>query len=314
MFKLHHVDCPICHGTSEVHQRFPAKFGPEDMSFTARKTPNITRFRVVQCTGCGLVFSTPVPDISTISELYREGDFISEPQLENMIGDYLDECSKYMHLCGRERLLEIGSSSGAFLDRVADRFNFAEVRGVEPCAKSVEAMPARVRGKVIADILRPGQFEPESFDCIVFFQVLDHIPDPNNFLSLIRHYLKPNGIAIALHHNIRAFKSVLLGSRSSTYDVQHMFLWDKKTMRLILNQNGFSVVDIRSIANRYQLDYAIRMLPLPAKLKEATRNAVKFLGLSNFTLRVHIENMVIAFCRDDAPATSTTQSDAAMTR
>lgn len=299
MLKLHDVACPIYHGTAEVCQRFPASFGPEDLSFTARKTPTRTRFRVVQCTGCGLVFSSPVPDVSTISELYREGDFISEPQLENMIGDYLDECGRYMHLCGKARLLEVGCSSGLFLDRVGDRFGFAEVRGVEPCAKSIEAMPARVRDKVIADILRPGQFAPESFDCIVFFQVFDHVPDPNNFLSLIRQYLKPKGIAIALHHNIRAPMPVILGSKASTYDIQHMFLWDKKTMRLILNQNGFSVVDIRSTANRYQLDHVARMLPLPAKLKNATRNVLKLLGLSNFTLRVSVENMVIAFRRDD---------------
>lgn len=299
MIPLREVECPICGSSAPMKVRYPANFTPGDMRFTARKTPTRARFRIVQCRGCGLVFSSPVPEIDVISDLYRQGGYISEPQLENMIGDYLAECARFMHLCDRERLLEIGCSSGIFLERAKQRFGFGSVHGVEPCAKSLEAMPVSVRDNVIADILRPGQFAPESFDCIVFFQVFDHVPDPNGFLQLVRHYLKKDGVAIALHHNIRAPMPAILGPLASTYDIQHMFLWDKRTMPKILEKNGLRVHEIRDSANRYQLDHVVRMLPLPAWLKQPTHTLLKALRLSELSVRVSVENMVIAFTRDD---------------
>jgi hypothetical protein len=127
---------------------------------------------------------------------------------------------------------------------------------------------------------------------ICFFQVFDHIIYPNQFLHDVHSYLRQGGIVVAVHHNIKALMPLILGRMASTYDIQHIHLWDRSTMRRILQKNGFSVVKVVNISNTYQLDHVIRMLPLPSGFKNALRNFMKILGASDIKLRAPVENML----------------------
>lgn len=248
-------------------------------------------FRIVQCSGCGLIYSNPILPMEEIEELYRRSEFISEEQLSHMVRDYLEIFLRYIGSMDKGALLEVGCANGFFLERIGE-FGFTHCRGVEPGREAVEKASRTVRPFIVNDFLKPGMFPRESFDVVCGFQIFDHLIDPNGFLQMVRDYLKPGGRLLLIHHNIKALMPVLLGARASTYDISHIHLWDKKTMRLIFEKNGLKPEKMRNVTNRYQLDHVIRMLPLPGGLKEGTRQIFRRLHLSDLVIKAAVENML----------------------
>ncbi len=286
------IHCPICGEKNKFKVRFSEKFEIESLEFVGRKTPDHMHFRVVQCVDCGLVYSNPIIPENKIMQLYRQSQFIEEPQLKNMVADYLGQFEKMQHFIHEKgRLLEIGCADGFFLNKIK-KYGFKEVWGIEPSRGAYNNAPSFLQNRIKNTELKEGIFPGEYFDAVCFFQVFDHIVKPNQFLQIVYQYLKKGGILLAIHHDIKSFLPMVLRDKASTYDISHIHLWDKKTMRKILEKNGFEVCCIKNIANRYQLDHVMRMLPLPIFFKKLLRTFLKLTKLSNVSLKLSVENMI----------------------
>lgn len=285
------IHCPICGVNNKFTVRYPEKFDQAFMNIVARKTPDHTHFRIVQCSACALIYSNPILPSEQIINLYRQSEFIIEPQLENMAVDYLEQFAKIAHLVKGGNLLEIGCSSAFFLEKM-EKYGLKNIYGVEPSKEAVSRASEKMRAKILVSEFKEGLFPDGYFDVICFFQVFDHIVDPNGFLQTVYKYLKKGSIVFAIHHDIRALMPAVLRSRASTYDIGHIYLWDKRTMRKILEKNGFLVDCVKNIANRYQLDHVVRMLPCPSFIKGVLRRLLRRMGLANVSLKMSVENMV----------------------
>lgn len=93
---------------------------------------------------------------------------------------------------GARRLLDVGCAHGWFLETARDHF---EVLGVEPDAVVGGRTMARglpVRQGYFPDALEDG----ETFDVIVFNDVIEHIPDINGALDACRDRLADGGLLI----------------------------------------------------------------------------------------------------------------------
>ena len=109
------ISCPICPPQTPSVIRFHERLPKREFAFVARKTPECAHFQINQCSGCGLVFASPILPFEKIHTLYAESSYIDEPQVGNMANDYEAEFRKFIPLLqGKERALEIGSSSGFF--------------------------------------------------------------------------------------------------------------------------------------------------------------------------------------------------------
>lgn len=102
---------------------------------------------------------------------------------------------------GRPRLLDVGSAHGWFLESAREQF---DVLGVEPDAvvggKAVErGLP--VRSGYFPDVLQAG----ETFDVIVFNDVIEHIPDIRSALAACQARLNDGGILILNLPSSRGF-------------------------------------------------------------------------------------------------------------
>jgi SAM-dependent methyltransferase len=93
---------------------------------------------------------------------------------------------------GARRLLDVGCAHGWFLETARERF---EVLGVEPDAVVGGRTAARglpVRQGYFPDALMPG----ETFDVIVFNDVIEHIPDIRAALDACHARLQEGGLLI----------------------------------------------------------------------------------------------------------------------
>jgi SAM-dependent methyltransferase len=286
------ISCALCGPGVPYRVRLAERLDEGHIDFAARKLPTRQHFRIVECRGCGLIYSNPIFSLDTIHQLYRESPFIQEAQLSSMVRDYQVEVRGILPLLERrERLLEIGCSSGYFL-KAALELGFPHVQGVEPGEDAVRRAPPALRGRIVNALFHAELFPPESFDLVCCFQALDHFLDPNAVLRDVWQCLRPGGLVLLLNHNIRSWMPRILDKRCPMYDIEHIYLFDQRTVARLLQNNGYDIVQVRNIVNSYTLRYAIKMFPLPGLLKRGLLVMTEMTGTAAWRVRLAAGNML----------------------
>lgn len=290
---MENIPCAVCGRHTEYRVRYPERIPQIEIDLSDRRMPRKTHFRIVECKACGLIYSNPIFPRERIIRAYRDAVYLEQDlQLDNMVEDYARELKRLEpSLPRKESLLEIGCAGGLFLGK-AKEIGFKKVCGVEIIEEAVRKAHPNVRECIVNDVFTKKLFEEESFDLVCFLQVLDHVVDPISFLEDVRYVLRKGGFILAVNHNIRSCMSRILGENSPMYDLAHIYLFDKSTMRRILERHGFEVVYVQSLWNHYTLAHGLKMFPFPRSVKQRLIELSKRLGLAERTLRVAAGNMV----------------------
>lgn len=196
-------------------------------------------FPVWKCRQCGHMYVSPVPSEKVLSEFYTSG-FMPHTDDENVWerirSDLFDAAARAVagFVPQRGDLLEVGPGFGGFLVRAARdgwRLWCAEPNGsaVEVCRRRLQ-QEARLR----QCSFEQADFQPESFDCIVMLNVIEHICDPVKICRHAFELLRPGG-CLALRWPQYAFRRTL--------DAPHHLhgFTRRSTQRLFLS-TGFSEV------------------------------------------------------------------------
>lgn len=262
--------CAICGFAEKKEELYTTTFDTKKINsktFSARRTPDRMHYRFVRCKKCGLIFSDPILPEKKLNELYKKSGFTYSQEskyLKNTYGYYL---SKIIPKKGKVKLLDIGCGDGFFMEE-AKNLGATDIFGIEPGAPSVKHAPQNIQGNIKVDILRKGLFKPGTFDIITCFQTLDHIPDPNEFLKITRNLLKKGGKALFIQHNTDGLSVKVLHEKSPIFDVEHIYLFNKKTLKKIFEKNGFKVKGVFDVKNCYPISYWTRMLPFSRGFKK----------------------------------------------
>ncbi len=294
---LMHTRCPIDGSDDADVEVYPANFDMAHVTpevFSARRTPDRMHYRMVRNTRTGCLRADPVLDPETVLALYREST-VTEPGTAELAADtYEHYLKEYVlpRLPGRTGALEIGCGHGAFLQRLR-ALGFDPVWGIEPSLAAAEAADAAVKPHIVPEPLRPGLFEPGSFPLICGFQVLDHLLDPNETLGTCRDLLVDGGAMFWICHDIGALISKILGRRCPMIDIEHVVLYDRRTLRALFEKNGFEVVAVFGIRNRYPLSYWARLAPLPEPVRRGAGVFLSATGLGRWQLAAGFGNMGI---------------------
>ena len=212
----------------------------------------LTPFGVVRCPVCELVFVSPRLSPSALQRLYDEPAYFEG-------GVYGDQSSRSPAMVlqrtwtagrlaeiGRHRqpparLLEIGSGYGLFLDE-ARRAGY-DVRGVELSRTGAEHARQQLGLDVFCGQLADAPADPA--DVVCFWDTLEHVPDPLEFLRQVRRRLAPDGV-FAL--SVPYFSSVparLLRSKWWTLKPeQHIWHFTPDTLRLVAARAGLVVTSV----------------------------------------------------------------------
>jgi SAM-dependent methyltransferase len=145
------------------------------------------------------------------------------------------------------RVLEVGCGDGHYLS-LLDELG-ATVSGLEPSApfrRLTEQRGLRVYAGYAAD-LEPLPGGP--YDAIVTREVLEHVPDPIDFLSTIRASLTSEGVALV---EVPSIEQALERGRFFDFFPDHLNYFSVGTLARTLERSGFLVLEItRGMGGEY---------------------------------------------------------------
>ncbi|QWR78592.1 class I SAM-dependent methyltransferase [Candidatus Magnetomonas plexicatena] len=294
--QLFHTKCAICDTEGNSTELYGASFEPESLDsvkFSARRVPDKTHYRIVKCNGCGLIRSDPVVSADIAAGLYHQSSFKYEDEVQNLkitYGKYLKKLTKYGLV--KESILEIGCGNGFFLE-YAKNFGFAHICGIDPSEDAISKASHDIKQHIICDMIKPGKFQPESFDVICFFQLIDHIYDVGSLLKECYRLLKPGGLILCINHNVGAMSSRLLGEHSPIFDIEHTYLFDESTLSKVFLANNFIVKEVGPALNRISLNYLNHLLPLPSQFKTAVSSFLKYTKVAAASFFLPLGNIYI---------------------
>jgi SAM-dependent methyltransferase len=175
----------------------------------------------------------------------------------------------------------------------ARAMGWSQVRGVEPSAGALAHAPDWLRPMIVQDVVRPGLFEPESFDTVCMFQVLDHLPDPAGVLAECAALLRPGGTLLLLHHDASALSAKVLGRRSPIVDLQHTYLYDRITTALIASKAGLEPVEDGRVTNVYSARYMAQLVPMSRGIKGRLLTGPAGRALASVRMRLPLGNLYL---------------------
>jgi SAM-dependent methyltransferase len=148
-----------------------------------------------------------------------------------------------------------------------------------------------VRGGIHTGFFTDATFPDAAFDLICCFQTLDHLSDPLGMLRTCRAKLKPGGLLYVIVHDADGLQARLFGEKSPIIDVEHIYLFNRRTLPLAVEKAGFATTGIFPIRNSYPLSYWAGHAPIP--FKKAVLALLKATGLGGLEMAIPAGNIGI---------------------
>ena len=198
----------------------------------------------VLCSNCGLVFQTPRKTTSELKDFYQdeyriayqgqEGPSEKDLKVQNARARNLVKLLNEMGIEIVDRYLDIGSSAGLLMEEVQKSFN-CQVVGVEPGDAYREY--AQDKGFLIFEELdQINKPEEKKFDLVSMIHVLEHIPDPVDYLRELRERFLTQGARLLVEvPNLFAH---------DCFEMAHLTSFSRETLSQILKKAGFRTIFI----------------------------------------------------------------------
>ncbi len=156
---------------------------------------------------------------------------------------------KMLGLVGKnKRILEVGCGSGFVSERL--QRNGCAVTAIELDRKSAERAKRFCEKVLVRDVEKMGLgLKPNSFDAILFGDVLEHLQNPAKVLVGLKRFLRPSGRIVVSIPNLANWKirlGLLFGkfdyADEGILDKTHLHFFTRKTARELLEGCGYEIV------------------------------------------------------------------------
>ena len=236
--------------------------------------------QLVRCRVCGLRYVNPRLRSDLILHGYSHGEdpsYLSQLRArEQTFAASLDEIERAAGVKGR--LLDVGTAAGAFV-AMARRRGW-EAEGCEPNLWMADWGARHYGIRIRTGDLLHLDYEPNSFDVITLWDVIEHTPDPSAVLARCHRLLRPGGVLVVNYPDIGSWLARVLRRRWLFLTSVHLYYFDRRTIRLMLEKVGYRVEKLRPHVQRLELDYVlVRGSLVSPRLTGAARAVARRLGI-----------------------------------
>jgi SAM-dependent methyltransferase len=291
---MREVVCLICNSPSGMVLYGPTL--PAGFDEAAPPPPYSAHYQINRCTNCGLTYSSPVMDELGVSSLYRNSSETNvcpgeEDNVRRTMALYYRLATP--HLRGRERVLDIGCDMG-FMLQAAKSDGFKELHGIEPVPAARTAAEA-IEGVIITSkFFEQTDYPANYFDLITLIHVLDHLYDPRVVLRQAHKNLRPEGLVLAVVHNVRSLLGLLMGERFPIFNLYHHYFFNKDTLAELFRRQGYEVVKVVATRNCYSLGFFAQRFPgLSNSVRQSALRGLRGLRVADIPITIPVGNIGI---------------------
>ena len=262
------VCCPVCSG------------GDSRVQYAIRS------WKIVQCKTCSFVYVNPRLEKQELLKLYvsdyfdnqlfgyyhyTEGKDFRRRNFQKWVTDALP----HLTASGTLKALDIGCATGYCLDVFQEK-------GWQPFGVELDhglASELRRKGFTVFDVPLLQLRNIGTFSVITLFDVIEHIPDLHENVSILHQLLDNDGIVVMVTPNYSSWQRKLFRKKWFQFKpVEHINYFTLDTLRKLLEANGFEIVQTKRsgqfcntsfLENRlrkYHFSFALPLLRLAERL------------------------------------------------
>jgi 2-polyprenyl-3-methyl-5-hydroxy-6-metoxy-1,4-benzoquinol methylase len=206
---------------------------------------DLREFRDIQvvnklCKNCGLVYQSPRMNETELENFYKseyrqvyQGS--QDPSNKDLIiqkarAEALVKILREFGVDNIDSFADIGSSSGLLLEEIREEFN-CQVIGIEP-GEAYRDHSEKRGLKVYESLEGVKQAGEPAFDLISMIHVVEHLPDPVNYLKRLReNFLTPDGRILIEVPNLYAH---------DCFEVAHLISFSRHTLFQMMKKAGYT--------------------------------------------------------------------------
>jgi SAM-dependent methyltransferase len=220
---------------------------------------------------------TPEEMVSYANTEYEDGvykDYVEAREMK--LEHFRRRLERLLPRVRRGWLLDIGCSCGYFME-VAAASGF-EVEGREFSHAAISAANPEIQPHIVCSSV--DEFEGSRiYDLVTAFDLIEHVPQPKDFLRKVRRLLAPGGwLAVATPDAEHSLRYVMGSSWPMLQPMQHLTIFSRQAMRLALEEAGFSEISFERATKTISYEYLTDQLrPLTPALHRGMRMAGRLL-------------------------------------
>jgi SAM-dependent methyltransferase len=262
-------------------------------------------FQLYRCSACGHFFVWPMPadNLDIYSDEYFSGaqggfgytDYDRDKQaMIPTFGEYLRRIEAVYPRKGE--LFDVGAATGFFLD-IAKRGGW-QVSGVEPSDHA--ASLARAKGIDVRTGTLDENDAARLVDVVTMWDVVEHLPDPAVVIKSVHSILKTGGVLAINTPDSGSLLAKALGTKwHLVVPPEHLNLFTRSSLRILLEGQGFEVLETRTIGKRFTIQYVLQIAGHWLKLKffDATARWAKERSIGRWGVSINLFDNVFLLAR-----------------
>jgi SAM-dependent methyltransferase len=214
-------------------------------------------FAYVLCRECGTLYQAPRPPVEQFEAFYRDSEssrYWAEVFFPTVAEARRDKIFKprvehLMEICKEvglevEKLIDVGAGYGIFLDEWRAIKPKTELLAVEP--SGVLATECRNKGFNVEESIVENVMGYDGYaDLVVCFEVLEHVNDPLEFITVLKKMVRPGGYLFVSTLCIDGFDLKILWDKSSQISPPHHINFHSiKGFEFLFNRAGLHEIKI----------------------------------------------------------------------
>jgi len=241
-----------------------------------------------KCKNCGFIQCSDLDKVTGFYENLEDQGYedsrkerkLQEKRLVKYLGKFKN----------KGKLLDIGAGSGIMVEAALE-VGYDAV-GIEP-SKWLQQQAKKHNLPVFQGVF-PHPEAKGPYEIITLVDVIEHVTNPAELLSLIRNALNNDGIFVLVTPDVSSIAARLLKFKWWHFRIAHIGYFNKKNLILLLNKSGFDIIKLSRPSWYFTLKYlGIRFLSFFPKFLQF--QLPKF--LDKIIVPVNLRDSILVVCK-----------------
>lgn len=166
---------------------------------------------------------------------------------------------------GTKKSLEFGCGTGGFSSLLKQKLN-VETWAIEINEKAAGEAASKLDNVIIGDAIESLTKVPDNyFDCIILFDIIEHLIDPYTLLRSLKTKLSDTGVVAASIPNIRYYRAFMQLVIHGNWDYKdqgildrtHLRFFTKKSIVKMFDSLDYNIIKMEGIHPTSSMNYKI---------------------------------------------------------